>query len=146
MTVQYDTGEQIDHILYQNIHSFDIFALKEIIFRGKLSNRRVTSLSVVLEIRNVTNKAVSARLNDWEISRVLQNLSRMLEKAKTYMAKVPDNGNPWQIKIQVIDSSSTNPKTTGKLKYGDGNNTRSLSLSLALSYLSNNYFWFHFSK
>lgn len=132
--MQYETGEQIDQILYQHIHSFDTSALKEIISRGKKSNKRVTSLSVVLQIRPVTDKAVSAKLNGWEIGRVLRNLSRMLEKAEACMAKVLDNGIPWQLKIQVIDSSSTSPNTTGKLKYGyDNNVTHTFSLSLSLS-------------
>lgn len=102
----------MDHVLYQHIPSFDNWVLKKMITQGQIKIERVTSLYVVLQIRHPTDKAVHARLNDNK--RVLRSFFKMLDKAETYIAKVMDNANPLQIKIEVTNSYSANPET-GKL-------------------------------
>lgn len=112
LTVQYDSGEQIDHVLYQHIPTFDTSVLKEMITQGEIKIERVTSLYVVLEIRPPADKAVQARVDDNK--RVLRSFFKMLERAETYIAKVMDNANPLQIRIGVTNSYSARPEK-GKL-------------------------------
>lgn len=116
LAVQYDNGTEMCQTLYQNIHSFDTLALRELISRGHITMERATSISVEVQIRHISDEPDPERLDDKEYKRVLRNVYKMLEKAETFMAKVKDSANPLQINIQVQSFYSERPKSSDNIR------------------------------
>lgn len=111
--MQCDTGTEVCQILYQQIHSFDTSALKKI-FREQITMERATSISVEVQLRQVSDKPDPERLDDKVYKKVLRKVFKMLEEAESFMTKVMDNANPLQIKIHIQTSYSRTPTLPGK--------------------------------
>lgn len=75
-------------------------------------------MSVEVQLRHTSDKPVPERLDDKEYKKVLRNVYKMLEKAETCMTKVIKNAKKLQIRIQVQDSYSESPKSSGKSRTG----------------------------
>lgn len=96
------TGPQVEQAL-QDSHSSGTEILEEAILHGVVDIRGVSSGSIVLQLRPVTDQAVQTLLNVRENNRLVEMIVGMLKKVN--IASMMDGTEPLEIKVQVYKAN-----------------------------------------
>lgn len=96
------TGPQVEQVL-QDSHSSGTEILEEAILHGVVDIRGVSSGSIVLQLRPVTDQAVQTLLNVRDNNRLVEMIVGMLKKVN--IASMMDGTEPLEIKVQVYKAN-----------------------------------------
>lgn len=96
------TGTQVEQAL-QDSHSSGTEILEEAILHGEVDIWDVSSGSIVLQLRPVTDQAVQTLLNVRDNNRLVEMIVGMLKKVN--IASMMDGTEPLEIKVQVYKAN-----------------------------------------
>nr|XP_034318199.1 sacsin-like isoform X8 [Crassostrea gigas] len=96
------TGPQVEQVL-QDSHSSGTEILEEAILHGVVDIRGVSSGSILLQLRPVTDQAVQTLLNVRDNNRLVEMIVGMLKKVN--IASMMDGTEPLEIKVQVYKAN-----------------------------------------
>ena len=100
---------QVEQALYQRFQSTETEILEEAISLGQMDLYDISSGSVVLQLRPVTDQATQTLLNAKENNHLLEMIFGMLKRVN--ISQMMDGSKPLEIKVQVCYASTTKPKS-----------------------------------
>lgn len=100
LTVNGQTGEQVEQVLYQRIHSLETEIFGETLSHGQMDIDDVYPGSVVLRLKPVTDQAVQTLISAKENNKMLQMVFGILRRVN--IANLMRDTNSLQIRIQVF--------------------------------------------
>ncbi|XP_078324280.1 uncharacterized protein LOC111123198 isoform X2 [Crassostrea virginica] len=103
---------QMEQALYTRLQSTETEILEEAISLGQMDLYDISSGSVVLQLRPLTDQATQTLLNAKENNHLLEMIFGMLKRVN--ISQMMDGSKPLEIKVQVCYASTTKPKSDSK--------------------------------